>query len=82
MENYNKTLNVRYDEIKKAKELSGAVWDDETKTITLDSFAALTYTKVNFYKFSVLDTHVRGVINVSLSKLCCVAHKPSYEAFR
>ncbi|XP_039126549.1 uncharacterized protein LOC120262487 [Dioscorea cayenensis subsp. rotundata] len=30
-------------EIKKAKELSGASWDDATKTIILDPIVALTY---------------------------------------
>lgn len=47
VENHYRTLEAQYVEIKKIKELSGAGWDDETKTITLDLVVALTYIKLN-----------------------------------
>ncbi|XP_039140442.1 uncharacterized protein At2g29880-like [Dioscorea cayenensis subsp. rotundata] len=43
VENHYRTLKSRYAEIKKVRELSGAGWDDATKTITLDPVVALTY---------------------------------------
>ncbi|XP_039115840.1 uncharacterized protein LOC120251371 [Dioscorea cayenensis subsp. rotundata] len=43
VENHYRTLKSRYAEIKKVRELSGARWDDATKTITLDPVVALTY---------------------------------------
>ncbi|KAH7679037.1 hypothetical protein IHE45_06G033000 [Dioscorea alata] len=42
-----KTLKARYVEIKKARELSGAGWDDENKMITLDPIVAYTYTEAH-----------------------------------
>ena len=38
--------------------------------------------KVMFYKFSILDAHVRGVTYVGLSNLCCVAYTPGCEVFQ
>lgn len=46
VENHYRTIKARYAEIKKAKELSGASWDDATKTIILDPIVALTYIEV------------------------------------
>lgn len=46
IENHYRTLKARYIEIKKAKELSGASWDEENKVITLDPVVATTYTEV------------------------------------
>ncbi|KAH7685606.1 Myb/SANT-like domain-containing protein, partial [Dioscorea alata] len=43
VENHYRTLKTRYAKIKKVRELSGAGWDDATKTITLDPTVALTY---------------------------------------
>ncbi|KAH7688926.1 Myb/SANT-like domain-containing protein, partial [Dioscorea alata] len=43
VENHYRTLKSRYAEIKKVRDLSGAGWDDVTKTITLDPMVALTY---------------------------------------
>ncbi|XP_039138787.1 uncharacterized protein At2g29880-like [Dioscorea cayenensis subsp. rotundata] len=43
VENHYRTLKSRYVEIKKVRDLSGAGWDDATKTITLDPIVALTY---------------------------------------
>lgn len=41
------TLKARYVEIKKAKDLSCAGWDDEIKMITLDTIVVITYIEVN-----------------------------------
>lgn len=49
VENHYRTLKARYVEIKKARDLSGAGWDDETKMITLDPIVAFTYTEVYFF---------------------------------
>ncbi|XP_039138769.1 uncharacterized protein LOC120276102 [Dioscorea cayenensis subsp. rotundata] len=47
VENHYRTLKARYVEIKKARDLSGAGWDDETKMITLDPIVAFTYTEAH-----------------------------------
>lgn len=51
-----RTLKAQYVEIKKAKELSDARWDDLTETITLDPIVAFIYTKVRcLYVFEHLQ---------------------------
>ncbi|KAH7663734.1 Myb/SANT-like domain-containing protein, partial [Dioscorea alata] len=47
VENHYRTLKSRYTEIKKVRDLSGAGWDDATKTITLDPMVALTYVEAH-----------------------------------
>ncbi|XP_039130813.1 uncharacterized protein LOC120267181 [Dioscorea cayenensis subsp. rotundata] len=47
IENHYRTLKARYVEIKKARDLSGAGWDDETKMITLDPIVVFTYTEAH-----------------------------------
>ncbi|KAH7663054.1 Myb/SANT-like domain-containing protein, partial [Dioscorea alata] len=47
VENHYRTLKARYVEIKKARELSGAGWDDENKMITLDPIVEYTYTEAH-----------------------------------
>ncbi|KAH7679248.1 Myb/SANT-like domain-containing protein [Dioscorea alata] len=47
VENHYRTLKSRYNEIKKVRDLSGAGWDDATKTITLDPMVALTYVEAH-----------------------------------
>ncbi|KAH7669120.1 Myb/SANT-like domain-containing protein [Dioscorea alata] len=49
VENHYRTLKSRYTEIKKVRDLSGAGWDDATKTITLDPMVALTYVEHVLY---------------------------------
>ncbi|XP_039120076.1 uncharacterized protein LOC120256443 [Dioscorea cayenensis subsp. rotundata] len=43
VENHYRTLKARYAEIKKVKDLSGAGWDDTTKTMILEPVVAFTY---------------------------------------
>ena len=43
VENHYRTFKAQHAEIKKMKELSGAGWDDGTKTITLDQVVVLAY---------------------------------------
>ncbi|XP_039133563.1 uncharacterized protein LOC120270578 isoform X2 [Dioscorea cayenensis subsp. rotundata] len=47
VENHYRTLKVRYMEIKKARDLSGADWDDKNKVIILDPLVAFTYTEAH-----------------------------------
>ncbi|XP_039134234.1 uncharacterized protein LOC120271626 [Dioscorea cayenensis subsp. rotundata] len=47
VENHYRTLKARYVEIKKARDLSGAGWDNETKMITLDPIVAFSYTEAH-----------------------------------
>ncbi|KAH7681163.1 Myb/SANT-like domain-containing protein [Dioscorea alata] len=47
VENHYRTLKSWYNEIKKVRDLSGAGWDDTTKTITLDPMVALTYVEAH-----------------------------------
>ncbi|XP_039119012.1 uncharacterized protein LOC120255182 [Dioscorea cayenensis subsp. rotundata] len=47
VENHYQILKSRYVEIKKARDLSGAGWDDEPKMIILNLIVAFTYTEKN-----------------------------------
>ncbi|XP_039143525.1 uncharacterized protein LOC120280675 isoform X1 [Dioscorea cayenensis subsp. rotundata] len=47
VENHYRTLKVRYMEIKKARDLSGAGWDDENKVIILNPLVAFKYTEAH-----------------------------------
>ncbi|KAJ0965638.1 hypothetical protein J5N97_026776 [Dioscorea zingiberensis] len=65
VENHYRTLKIRYLEIKKAKELSGAGWNDELKMITLDPVVCKLYVEAHlpakaFIKIICGDDHATG----------------------